>query len=231
MRQHFILAAGLAMALGLSGCGKNPSAAGARETTMKFGGNRPVVTATAKLPTVASSAASTTPRAVTAPASTPKVGVVAATEGSLSVSVRLSGTASVASVRLVVADPADPDQAAEVTVPVVAGQATWVAEALPAGDFKVTVEARDAAGKALGQGEAKATVKAGAANQLKVDLEVNAAVATPAPTPTPTVAPTATPSPAPTAAPTAAPTPAPTPSTVVAQGQGGSLSVDVTIVD
>lgn len=227
MRKTLSIAATLLVAFGLTGCGKNPTGAPLREQKIKVTGNVKPVAVSA--PGVSAKAAATAPRAVTAPAAT--VGVVAgapaATEGSLAVTVSLSGTAAVASVKLVVADAADPEQAAEVTLPVVAGKASWNAAELPAGSYQVTVVALDASAKALGQGQALATVKAGAANQLKVDLAVNAAVAeaTPAPTPAPTAAPTAAPTPTP------APVASPSPDEFIPLGNGGAIAVDVTITD
>jgi hypothetical protein len=245
------LTTALLIALALTGCGKNPTATDGPERTVS---NRPkaasTAATTAKLPasTTAAKSTSTAAKATTPAPKTATTSASSATPakstttvqvvdpnapGSLALNIKVSGTATVASLALKIYDPAAPDQALEAPLSLTAGAAAWSEAEVGAGNYTMQVKALAADGTVLGSGTTSAAVKAGEPTEVNLDLKVNTAAAalptgtgeqvttastdkTPAPTP----APTATPKPA------ATPTPAPTPTPQV----GGTLGLNIEVL-
>jgi len=255
MQKKYTIA--LLVALALTGCGKNPTATSAPERVVSI---KPATskattpTTAAKAPTTAAAKTSTSAAApiaktgtTTSPATTATTPATSTTTaaaadpnapGSLALNVKVSGTATVASLALHIFDPAAPDQALDTPLALAAGAAAWNEAEVGAGTYTMQVKALAADGSVLGTGSTNATVKAGEPTTINLDLKVNTADAapttgggtqvstqstgaSPSPTPTPTPKPTATPTPAPTATPTPAPTPA---------QAGGTLGLTIDIL-
>ncbi|MDB5096685.1 MAG: hypothetical protein JWM80_1106, partial [Cyanobacteria bacterium RYN_339] len=169
----------------------------------------PVAKAATTTATTTAKAAATTP-AKTATTTTVQVADPNA-PGSLAVNIKVSGTATVASLSLKIFDPKAPDQALEAPLKLASGAAAWNEKEVGAGDYTMQVKALAADGTVLGSGTTNASVKAGEPTEVNLDLKVNAAAAAPvlptggtqvnAQSNDPTPKPSATPTPAPTAPP------------------------------